>query len=147
MDFEEDIGSIRWLSRIYKFTGRGECHKYCGSCFKIELVQYSNGSLSRVRRRQKVFPREEFMKGGNPTVSQLLNLADEMIQPKQMLKKFILNCTDSATTNIIGCNDNFLKGPIEEHSTFWRIFHQLELAMKESVGKGLLNDIKKCLIN
>lgn len=29
-----------------------------------------------MRRRQKVFQREEFMKGGNPTVTQLLNLAD-----------------------------------------------------------------------
>ena len=37
----------------------------------------------------------------------------------------------------------------EEHSRaipFWCIVHQLELAVKESVGKGFLNDTKECLM-
>ena len=37
----------------------------------------------------------------------------------------------------------------EEHShliPFWCIVHQWELAFKESVAKGLLNDIKECLM-
>ena len=29
-----------------------------------------------MRRKKTVFQREEFMKGGNPTVTQLLNLSD-----------------------------------------------------------------------
>ena len=49
----------------------------------------------------------------------------------------------------IGCNDSMFAPLVEEHShpiPFLRIIHQLELAKKESIGKGLLNHIKECLM-
>ena len=60
-----------------------------------------------------------------------------------VLKKFISICTD-------GCNDSSLTRLVEERShvtPFWCIIHELELAIKESIAKGLLNDIKDCLMN
>ena len=55
---------------------------------------------------------------------------------------------DGASTNI-GCKDSLFKCVVEEHShliPFRLIIHQLELAIKESGGKILLNDIKECLL-
>ena len=106
------------------------------------------------------FQREEFMKGGNPTVTLLLNLLDvrdvsvnadalkagldrsfnlikEHCIDDNVLKNFTSNYTDRASTNI-GCNDNLFTRLVEEHShliPFWYIAHQLELAIKKPVGK------------
>ena len=106
------------------------------------------------------FQREEVMKGGNPTVTLLLNLLDvrdvsvnadalkasldrsfnlikEHCIDDNVLKNFISNYTDRASTNI-GCNDNLFTRLVEEHShliPFWCIAHQLELAIKKPVGK------------
>ena len=66
-----------------------------------------------------------------------------------MLKKFISVCTDEASTNV-GCYNNLFTPLVEEYSyliPFWCIIHQLELAVKESIAKGLVNDIKECLMN
>ena len=65
-----------------------------------------------------------------------------------MLKKFISICTDGASANI-GCKDSLFTRLAEEHPhliPFWCIIHQLELAIKDSIGDGLLHDIKECLL-
>ena len=65
-----------------------------------------------------------------------------------MLKTFISICTDGASANI-GCNDSLVTRLAEEHPDlipFWCIVHQLELAIKDSIGDGLLHDIKECLL-
>lgn len=49
------------------------------SCFKVELFQYSDGSAIHVDEKEYVYiqsSQSEFMKGGNKTVTQLLNLPD-----------------------------------------------------------------------
>lgn len=116
------------------------------------------------------FQREVFIKGGNPTVTQLLNLAEvqgvsanaaelkscldrsfDLIKEAcgdDMLKKFISICTDGASTNI-GRNDSLYTRLAEENPhliSFWCIVHKLELAIKDSIGDGLLHDIKECLL-
>ena len=56
-------------------------------------------------------------------------------------------CTDGASTNI-RCKGSLFAPLVEEHShpiPFLCIIHRLELAIKESVGKGLLYDIKEYL--
>ena len=117
------------------------------------------------------FQREQFIKGGNPSVTQLLNLAEvqgvsvnadelkscldrsfDLIKQfcggDDMLKKFISICTDRASANI-GCNDSLFTRLAEKHPyliPFWCIIHQLELAIKDSIDDGLLHDIKECLL-
>ena len=64
------------------------------------------------------------------------------------LKKFISICTDGASANI-GCNDSLFTRLAEEHPhliPFWCIDHPLELVIKDSIGDGLLHDIKECLL-
>lgn len=114
------------------------------------------------------FQREEFKKGGNPNVTQLIKLIDvrdvspntwtckaffdryfDLIKEHDMdeneLNKFILIWMDRAWTNT-GCNGNFFTRLVEEHShfrTLWCIICKFELAIKESVSKELLMISKK----
>ena len=65
-----------------------------------------------------------------------------------MLKTYISICIDGASTTI-GCNDSLFIRPVEEQSHLRCIMYQLELAIKESIAKGLLKEcfIKECLMN
>ena len=67
---------------------------------------------------------------------------------ESVLKKFISICTCVASSNI-GCSDSLFTRLVEENSHLIPskcIIHELELEIKESVDKGLLNDIKECLV-
>ena len=126
-------------------------------------------------RKKKVHTFSRFIERGNSTVIKLINLPDvrdvlvnadalkaclersfnnlikEHCLDDNMLKKFISICTDWESTNI-GCNDSLFTRTVEEQlllRLFWCILHQLELAIKESIAKGLLNEclIKECLMN
>ena len=151
--------------------------KCCRSCFEVQLFQDPNGWIDNSWKRKGrclysvIFSRKQFIKGGNPTVTQLLNLAEvqgvsanadklkycldrsfDLIKQfcggDDMLKKFISICTDGASANI-SCNDSLFTRLAEEHPhliPFWCIVHQLELAIKDSIGDGLLHDIKECLL-
>ena len=90
-------------------------------------------------------------------------LMSEMFQPTQMCLKLVLVdllpagmtmcwkssfsiCTYKSSINI-GCNNSLFARLVEEHLDLiplWCIIQQLELTIKESIGKGLLNDIKEC---
>ena len=72
------------------------------------------------------------------------DLIEEHYMDDNVLKKFILICTDGTSTNI-GYSNSLFTSLLEEHSvftSFWCIAYQLELVTKKSVGKGLLNNIK-----
>ena len=118
---------------------------------------YGKGKKSCIH---SVVSKGRIHEGGNPTVTLLLNLLDvrdvsvnadalkvgldrffnlikEHCIDDNVLKNFISNYTDRASTNI-GCNDNLFTRLVEEHShliPFWCIVHQLELAIKKPVGK------------
>ena len=174
LNFEKDIGNL--------YVNKGGCREFISAHGEVtvhvaEVVSKSNffsilmdGSTIHGKGKEGVyirsFQREQFIKGGNPTVTQLLKLAEgvsanadelkcyldrsfDLIKQfcggDDMLKKFILICTDGASANI-GCNDSLFTRLAEEHShliPFWCIVHQLELAIKDSIGDGLLHDIKE----
>ena len=115
----------------------------------------------------QAFQKDEFVKGGDPTITRLLNIPDieevsanadalknsldksltllnQHSLDENVFKRFISICTDGASTNI-GCNDSSYTHLLIEHPhliAFWCVCHQLELSIKDSVGAGLLNDIK-----
>ena len=63
-----------------------------------------------------------------------------------VLKKFLSTCMKRASTNI-GYNESLFTGLLELHLHFIPFIQELELAVKESIAKELLNDIKECLKN
>ena len=119
----------------------------------------------------QAFQKDELVKGGDPTITHLLHIPDiEEVQAdadalkncldksfallkqhsldEDVLKKFISICTDGASTNI-GCNDSLCTRLLIEHPhliAFWCVCHQLELAIKDSIGTGLLSDIQDCVM-
>ena len=63
-----------------------------------------------------------------------------------VLKKFLSTCMKRASTKI-GYNESLFTGLVELYSHFIPFIQELELAVNESITKGLLNDIKECLKN
>ena len=135
----------------------------------VEFFQYSNGwvvgnSWEDKRRCMHSIVSKKIITTRNLTVTKLLNLPDvrdilanvyalkacfyrffnlikEHFMNDNVLKQFILIFTDGAPTNVY---------IVEEHSHLMPlscIIHELELVIKESIAKGLLNYIKECLIN
>ena len=177
LNFEKDICTL--------YVNKDGCREFISAHGEMtvqnvaEVVSKSNffsilmdGSTIDGKEKEGVyiqsFQREQFIKGGNPTITQVLNLAEvqgvsanadelkscldrsfdfikQFCGGDDMLKKFISICTDGASANI-GCNDSLFTRLAEEHPhliPFWCIVHQLELAIKDSIGDGLLHDIKE----
>ena len=73
-------------------------------------------------------------------------IEQEHCMDDNVLKKFLSTCMKRASTNI-GYNESLFTGLVELHSHFIPFIQELELAVNESITKGLLNDIKECLKN